>query len=143
MDIHTNWIAVIVAAVAHFIIGFLWYSVFFMKPWMKEMGLEKLTPKQRKEGMKEMPKSMAINFVTLLITAWVLNYVIVFAGAFYKVTGVQAGVQSAVWIWLGFFATTLVNTVIWEKKSWKLYGINVSHHLAGLLAMGAILGAWM
>ena len=143
MDIHTNWIAVIVAAVAHFFIGWLWFSVLFMKPWMKEMGLDKLTPKQRKEGMKEMPKSMVINFVTLVVTAWVLNYVIVYAGTFYKMSGMMAGVQSAVWVWLGFFATTMVNTVIWEKKSWKLYGINVSHHLAGLLAMGAILGAWM
>ena len=143
MDIHTNWIAVIVAAVAHFFIGWLWFSVLFMKPWMKEMGLDKLTPKQRKEGMKDMPKSMAINFGTLLVTAWVLSYVIVYAGAFYKATGIQAGIQSAVWVWLGFFATTMVNSVIWEKKSWKLYGINVSHHLAGLLAMGIILGAWM
>ena len=139
MDIHINWIAVIVAAVAHFIIGFLWYSVFFMKPWMKEMGLDKLTPKQRKEGMKEMPKSMAINFVTLLVTAWVLDWIILAL----KVPGAMGGIQAGFWIWLGFFATTLVNTVIWEKKSWKLYGINASHHLAGLLAMGIILGAWM
>ena len=142
MDVHVNWGAVIVAALAHFFIGWLWYSVLFMKPWLKEMGLDKLTPKQRKEGMKEMPKSMAINFVTLVITAWVLVYVIQYAEAFYKMTGALAGVQAACWIWLGFFATTLVNTVIWEKKSWKLYGINVSHHLAGLLAMGAILAAW-
>ena len=141
--VNINWIAVIVAAVAHFVIGFLWYSVFFMKPWMKEMGLAKLSPKQRKEGMKEMPKNMAINFVTLLVTAWVLSYVIAYAGAFYKVTGLQAGIQSAAWVWLGFYATTLVNQVLWEKRSWKLYGINVSHHLVGLLAMGAILGAWM
>jgi hypothetical protein len=142
MEVHVNWLAVAVAAIAHFFIGWLWYSVLFMKPWLKEMGMDKLTPKQRKEGMKEMPKSMAINFVTLLVTAWVLTYVIQFAAAFYKISGVMAGIQSAFWVWLGFYATTLVNAVLWEKRSWKLYGINVSHHLAGLLAMGIILAAW-
>lgn len=138
MEIHINWIAVIVAAVAHFFIGWLWFSVLFMKPWMKEMGLAKLTPKQRKEGMKEMPRNMAINFVTLLITAWVLSWII----QSLKMSGAAGGVQTAVWIWLGFFATTMVNTVLWEKRSWKLYGINVSHHLVGLVVMGLILGAW-
>lgn len=138
MDIQVHWLPVIVAAVAHFFIGWLWFSVLFMKPWMKEMGLDKLTAKQRKEGMKEMPKSMVINFVTLVITAWVLSWIILAL----KMSGAMGGIQVSCWIWLGFFATTMVNTVIWEKKSWKLYGINVSHHLAGLLAMGAILGAW-
>jgi hypothetical protein len=133
-----NWLAVIVAAIAHFFIGWLWYSVLFMKPWMKEMGLDKLTAKQKKEGMKEMPKSMAINFVTLLVTAWVLSWIILAL----KMSGAMGGIQVAFWVWLGFFATTLVNSVIWEKKSWKLYGINASHHLAGLVAMGIILGVW-
>jgi hypothetical protein len=143
MDIPINWFAVVVAAIAHFIIGFLWYSVFFMKPWMQEMGLGKLTPKQRKEGMKDMPKNMVINFITLLVTAWVLNAIVQFAGNFFHMQGFFHGVKTGFFVWLGFFATTLVNQVLWEKRSWKLYAINASHHLAGLVAMGVILACWM
>lgn len=98
--------------------------------------------KDREKMMKGMWKPMLGNFLALLLTAYVLTYVIQSAEAFSKTSGVAAGLQAGFWIWLGFIATTALNTVLWEKASWKLYFINVGHHLAGLLLMGAILAAW-
>lgn len=142
MEIHINYVAVLVAAVAHFFLGWLWYSVLFMKPWMKEMGKEKMSKKDREKAQKEMWKPMIGNFLTLLVTAWVLANVIQFAGIALHQSGGTHGLISGFYVWLGFFATTLMNTVFWGGHSWKLYTINSSHHLAGLLLMGGILGAW-
>ena len=143
MDIHTNWIAVVVAALANFFLGWAWHSpLMFMKPWAKEMGFDKMSKKEQAENMKKMPVSMAGNFAALIVTAWVLSYVIVFSSAYYKITGIQAGIQSAIWIWIGFYATTFLNRVFWEGKSWKLYWMNVGYQLVGLILMGSILAAW-
>lgn len=142
MEIHVNWFAVVVASLAHFMVGFVWYSFLFMKPWMKEMGYDKMSKKERDKGKKQMPRSMAINFAALLVTAYVLSHVIQFSSAFYKVSGITAGLQSGFWIWLGFLATTALNGVAWEGRSWKLYAINVSAQLVGLLLMGSILAVW-
>jgi Protein of unknown function (DUF1761) len=36
---HVAWTAVIVATVAAFVLGGLWYGPLFSKPWMREMGV--------------------------------------------------------------------------------------------------------
>jgi len=52
------------------------------------------------------------------------------------------GLFGAVFIWLGYVVPVLLNTVAFEKRSWKLFGINAGFHLAALLAMGMILSYW-
>src|SRR2546430_12977214 len=39
--VHVNYVAVLVAAVAVFVLGWLWYSpLLFFKPWMRLRGLD-------------------------------------------------------------------------------------------------------
>src|SRR5258706_8417240 len=38
-NIHINMLAVLIAVVANFILGFLWYTPLFGKAWAKEMGI--------------------------------------------------------------------------------------------------------
>lgn len=142
MEMHVNGLAVFVAALANFFLGWVWYSVLFVKPWVKEMGLPKKSKKEMEKAMKHMPKSMAIHFVTLLVTAWILSHVIQMSGAFYQKSGIGTGLTTGFFIWLGFYATTLVNSVLWEMRSWKLYFINAGSHFVGLLLMGSILALW-
>ena len=113
-----------------------------MKPWMKEMGMKEPSKKDREKMMKGMWKPMVGNFITLLVTAWVLANVVQFAGIALHKSGAAHGLMTGFYIWLGFFATSLLNSVFWEKKSLKLYAINAGHFLAVLLLMGLILGAW-
>ena len=51
-------------------------------------------------------------------------------------------VQLAFWIWLGFIVTTLLNGVLWEKRTVKLYLFNIVYHLVSLCVMALILGLW-
>jgi len=142
MEIHVNWLSVFVAAIAHFMLGWAWYSALFQDPWMKEMGLKKKSKKEMEKAMKGMAKGMAINFATLVVTAWVLCHIIHMSANMFQMPGLVTGLKTGFFVWLGFFATTLVNSVLWESRSWKLYSINVGYHFVGLLLMGAILGGW-
>lgn len=129
MDV--NWIAIVVAAVVYNAVGFGWYSdTGFGKAWRKEAGLTK--EQYAKGSMNKMFASMA---VTSLLMAYVMSVVF---GAF-QATTVGMGLTTAFWLWLGFVATVLSYSVVYEMKTWKYYGINAGYQLVGMLAMGAVL----
>lgn len=133
-DIDINYWEVLVAAVAHMILGALWYSpLLFGKIWMAESGLTQANMKSDK-----MPQRYIMAFVGTLVTAFVFAHFIEYTGA----STVGEGMQTAFWIWLGFFVTAALAGVLWEGKTLKLYLINIGYYLAALLAMGAIMAAW-
>jgi hypothetical protein len=134
MLIEVNFWAVLVAAIASFFIGWLWFSVLFVKLWMKLHGTDP-------ESVKGMPMpfgKMAIEFVTALVTA----YFIAEFAAWVGVGSVAGGLLLGFWIWLGFYATALVGPVLWEKVPVKLYALSAGRWLVSLLVMAAIIGAW-
>ncbi len=131
MDI--NLIPILVCGVASMVIGFLWYSPFlFGNVWMKLSGISKETIK---EANSKMPIIYGTMFVASLVMAYVLSMVVSLMG----VTEVMDGVKAAVWVWLGFIATTMLTGVLYEGKPLKLYAINSGYHLVTLLVMGIIL----
>ena len=142
MDIHINYLAVLVAAVAYFVIGAVWYMGLFGKIWSELMGFNKLSKKEEKAMKEKMGISMAINFVACLLAAYCMAYSVLSGSAFYHVVGVTAGLQSGFWIWLGFIATSQINSVIWDGRPVKLYLINVGYYLVSYLAVATILAVW-
>jgi len=122
-----TFLAIVVSAVVGMVVGALWYSpLLFGKTWMKLMGLTKSSmDKAKKKGMG---KSYFTMFISLLVMAYALSL-------FLNVDGLMG----AFWIWLGFIATIMFGSVIWEGKPLKLYFINVFHWLAVILVMGTIL----
>jgi len=135
-DITINYMAVLVAAVVNMVIGYLWYGPVFGKRWQKLMGFthEQLEAMRK----KSMGTSYALLFVVSVVMAYVLAYFLGATGA-YDTFG---AVQLAFWIWLGFIATVMLGTVLWEGKSWQLYMLNVSYYLVTLAAMAKILVWW-
>lgn len=130
-----NYVAVLLAAVASFVLGALWYSALFGKSWMKLMGFD-----QRKlQGMKKgVWKSYAAGFVAALVMSYVLAHFVKYAQAATALEGIAAGF----WVWLGFVATIMLGAVIWEGKPPKLYAINAGYYLVSLALMGAILAVF-
>ena len=133
-----NYLAVLVASVVSYIIGWLWYSpMLFGNLWMKTMGIKKQDiDKSKKKGMGKM---MLISFITTLITAFVLSYFL----NLLNVNDVVGGVVIGFLAWLGFLATTDLGIVLWEGKSFSLYLIKTLQELVSLIIMGAILGVWV
>lgn len=139
MEVPINYWAVLVSAVAALIIGGLWYGPVFGKLWMRLAGI---TPEAMK-SMKLTPvQAMFGGFLALLLMAYVLAHVYVFASLFFGQFGATSGMMAAFWSWLGFVVPVTAGVFLWEGKSVKLWVLNATYYLVSMLAMGAIIGAW-
>lgn len=138
MEMNINMTAILVAVVANFFLGFLWYTPLFGKAWAKEMGFDGNV----KPSGGEMAKGMIIMVIGNFFLAYVLAHNI---GAWSFVPGnsevpPMANVMSATFFtWLGFYLPVDIGTVTWERKSWKLFGINTGYHFMMLLVASLIL----
>jgi len=136
--IHISYVAILVAVVANFIVGFVWYTPLFGKAWAKEMKLD-IT---RKPTAAELGKGMTFMIIGNFLMAWVFVHNI---GAWNFVPGTAEAppaanlISSAVFTWLGFFVPTDLSVVAWEGKSWKLFFINTGYHLITLFVAAAII----
>jgi hypothetical protein len=142
--ITVNLIAVVVAAIAAFAVGALWYSVLFGRQWRMLMGMGDGADMG---GKMPMVQAMGGGFVATLVMVFVLANLM--ATAFssdaieaIKPNAIGTALTLAFWIWLGFIATVMSNSVWYENRPWKLYFINVSHYLVALLVAAAILAWW-
>lgn len=140
-NIHLNMMAILIAVVANFILGFLWYTPLFGKVWGREMGFNM----DQKPPSSALIKGMVFMIIGNFLMAWVFAHNI---AAWNPLSwGLPASpvppsmnaVMAAVFTWLGFFVPTDLGTVAWEMKSWKLFFINTGYHLASLLLVALIL----
>lgn len=124
------------AGIAATVVGFLWYGPLFGKPWSALMGF---TPEKMTEAKKKgMTNAYIANFVAALVMAYVLSKSIAVRG----MLDAGGAIWLAFWIWLGFIATVMLGSVLWEGKSAKLYWINAGYYLVILCVMALILAAW-
>lgn len=128
-----NWVVIVVAAIAQFVVGWIWYGPLFGKTWMSMMGMS-----QQSMSREGMGKTMVLSFVGSLVTAAVLSMLVGWMGA--KTLG--AGIAAGFWAWLGFVATVTLGAVLFAKMSWNLYILNNAYQLVSLAVMGAILAKW-
>ena len=127
-----NYVAIIVAAIANMVVGYLWYSqMLFGKAWMKMTGKKDMG---KKDSMLMM---MGAGYISSVVMAYVLAIFIQLNGA----TTPLAGAMAAFWPWLGFVATVTLGSVLWEGKSIQLWVLNAAHYLVGMAVMGAVLVA--
>ena len=138
-----NYLAVAAAILGNIVIGFLWYGPILGKAWAQEMKM----PPDFKPGPGVMARAMTLMVIGSLLTAWVLAHTVAVwrpstwnAGA--DLSDFAHGFFAAFFTWLGFYVPLLLNTVAWEGKSWKLFGINAGYHFVALQVMGLILAFW-
>jgi hypothetical protein len=131
-----NYVAILVAAVAAFLIGGLWYSPFlFAKQWM---AAHAHTPEDVAKLRDDAPRAYAISFVAFLVMAAILQLVLNHLGA----QNWQAGMLWAVHIWLGFAATIGLMSNVYSGQKFSVFVLDTGYQLVYLAVMGAILGAW-
>lgn len=133
-----NFVAILVAVVANFILGFLWYTPLFGKAWAKEMGFNS----DRKPTGGEMAKGMILMVIGNFFLAFVFAHNIAawsYVPGTSEMSPFASIMNSVVFTWLGFYLPVDVGVVAWEQKSWKLFGINTSYHFMMLLVASVIL----
>ncbi|MBI4085946.1 MAG: DUF1761 domain-containing protein [Candidatus Liptonbacteria bacterium] len=135
-----NYLAVLVAAIASMVLGFLWYEQLFGKYWMQLMGFTSESMAEAKK--KGMTMQYSLMTVGSLVMSYVLANAVIFGSAYLGATGITAGIMAGFWNWLGFIAPVTLGSVIWEGNSWKLWVLNNGYYLVSLSVMGTILSVW-
>ena len=129
----TNYAAVFVAAVAYWLLGAVWYGVLFSKPWM---ALENITMEQAKSLNPVLP--YVITFVLNILIAYSLAQICIWRNA----DTIGRGASVGVLLWIGFIGPITYTTYMYEMRPKELFAINQFYPLAGMVLMGAIIGAW-
>lgn len=129
-----NYIAIVVAAVAGWLVGAVWYGALFSKPWQ---AANNIVPDKTRAVS---PLPFILVFVAQLVMAWVLAGVLAHLGPG-QVT-IRNGVISAAFLWLGFVITTMAanNTFVGRKPVLLL--IDGGHWLVVMVVIGAVIGAF-
>lgn len=138
MFVNVSALGVILAALSAMIIGMIWYSMAaFGKPWMKMMGISDSDMKKKMAG------AMVWLVIVSLVTAYVLAHFIVFTHSYVGGGWLTAGVETALWAWLGLAATAIFAHGVFDPRDKKVLYINVGNRLVTLVVMGLIIGAFM
>lgn len=138
MEAQVSIIGVLLAAASAIAIGTIWYNPkLFGASWQKMIGLSDA------EMKKNMGPAMGMMVFVSLLTAYILAHFINYAHSFMAVSWMSAGVQTALWAWLGFGLTTIVAHGAFEPRDRQVMLINAGNRLVTLLAMGVILGYFL
>ena len=70
---HLNWLAVIVAGLAYFVLGAIWYSFIFKNAWIKASGVNANDPNMKKGVAQTMLASLVLMIVASLGIALFLS----------------------------------------------------------------------
>ena len=132
----TNYLAVLVATIIHFLIGGLWYGVLFSNKFVELIGWG---PEKLKQMESHNPtKELIIAFISSLVLCYILAHFVQYT----KAKSALDGLQTAFWLWLGFVATTQLATVVFEERNAGLYLLNVGYQFVGCAVAGIILALW-
>jgi hypothetical protein len=130
-----NWLAVLVATLAYFMLGALWYSkILFGAKWASLVKLDMNNP-DLKKGMGKM---MAGSFVLMLIVCTGLALLIVK----FDFIGLGAGIRMGMLTGLCFATTAVSITYIYENKPSGLYLITNGYHVLGHVIAAIIIVLW-
>jgi hypothetical protein len=127
--IDVSWIGVVVAAIASFVIGGLWYSpLMFTKSWQREARVS-----ENVQG-RSMAMIFAAAFVLQLLGALLLAAIIGVR------PGLLNGAACGFLVGLFFVAGALGVNYLFEGRSLKLWLINGGYNVVTFTTIGAILG---
>ncbi len=135
MEISINYGAVILAAIAQFVAGAIWYMPLFGKAWGEIHGFNKKSKKEQAELQRKMAPLLFIEFSLAVIISWVLAHIIV-------ATPNESSFVVAGWLWFGFVLPTQVGAVIFgeTKPKWFVKKITI---MAGGSLVNILLAAWI
>lgn len=133
LDFGVNYLAVLVAAIAAVVIGFVYYGLTgFRERWLAMIG------KTVQPGSRPGPASILVGALVALVNAWGLAVLARTVGA----NGVGDAIGLGLFVWLAFMATLAAATVTFEEHPWGLWVLNNVHHVIVQVVMAAIVVLW-
>ncbi len=131
-----NYVAMLVATVAQFILGAIWYMPIFGKTWGKIHGIDVKSEDEVKIAQKQMVPFLIIQIIITFVTTLVLDIFITYIPTDWNAYGL-AGL-----IWIGFFVPTQIGAVIFggTKSEWMVKKILI---MSGASAICLLAGTFV
>ena len=129
-----NWLHVLVAALAYFALGAIWYSALFQKPWIRYQGINVNDPELRKgSGM-----------IMLLSLVWMIVATIGLAIIVYRLQldNALSGIKWGILTGVCFSFSAISVTYLYVKKPLALHFIDGMYHVVGQVIAAVILCVW-
>ena len=124
-----NWLAVVVATLAFFAVGAIWYTALFGKIWQREVGLSD----EQLSGGRNMMLIMGTCFVLEFIVCLTVGHMFDFLAP-----SDRAKMMIAVGLALGVMAPAIGINYLYQRKSLKLFLVDAGHFIVGMAAVGAV-----
>ena len=134
---HVNVLSVVIAAVAAWIFGAIYYTT-LGKVWMAAQGKTAESCKAEfaaKSGLAKFAP-FVLSFVGALIMGFVIYGILTHSGLW----SLRAGVITGAFCWLGFVLTTVVINNAYSGRKAMLSVIDSAHWLGVLIIIGGIVG---
>ena len=130
-----NWLHILVASLAYFGLGAIWYSFLFQKPWIRHHKIDTNDP----EGKKGVGLIMFLSFVWTIIIVTGLAILI-------NRMAINDGISSAIKLGLTtgicFSALAISMTYLYLQKPLGLHFIDGGYHVAGQILAAIVLVLW-
>jgi hypothetical protein len=124
-----NWLAVVVATLAFFAVGAIWYTALFGRIWQREVGLSE----EQLAGGRNMMLVMGTCFVLEFIVCLTVGHMFDFLEP-----SDRAKMMITLGLALGVMAPAVGINYLYQRKSLTLFLVDAGHFLAGMAAVGAV-----
>jgi hypothetical protein len=128
-----NWLAILLAGAAYWVLGYVWYSLLFGAMWAAEQKRQRGEPPG--PAPTEMAAKLVGTFICNLIAAGAMAYFFHRTGIADMNHALRLGVAAGV----GFSGTALTMICIWESRSTKLWFIDAGYNVVGCILMAIII----
>jgi hypothetical protein len=129
-----NWLAVLIGAVAYWMLGAIWYSFLFQKQWVAYHKIDMNDPNLKGGMAAIMTASFVLMFVASLGIAILAERM--------KLTGWMSGAKLGAFTGLFFSATAISITYLYLKRPAGLHLIDGLYHVVGQMIAGIIICMW-
>jgi hypothetical protein len=127
-----NWLAILVASVAYFMLGALWYSkILFANVWIKGTGIKMDDP----DAKKGVGGIMALTFILEFVVCIGLAILLYKLGLSAVMSGAKTGLLTGVC----FSATTISISYLYQMKPTALSLVDAGYHTVGQIIAGIII----
>ena len=127
-----NWLAVLVAGGAFFVLGAVWYSVLFGKKWAQLLNIDWENPGGN------MGVIFGLTLVLELLASAALAILIRDSGF----GGWRGGLHVGLIVGIGIVLPVIAINNLYQRRAGALTAIDGGHMAVGLAIVGAILGVW-
>ncbi len=134
-----NWVAILVAALAYFALGALWYSkALFANRWIADLKIDVNDPNAKKGMGMMFGGSFALMFIQSLAIAIIAERLdLDVSGA-----GWMSGLKLGAFTGCCFCSTQIGINYFYEKKPMSLFLINAGYAIVGNIIAAIIICSW-